>query len=235
MEHAFLVRTAHQLGMVREERYERLTRQLSRRRREFLDPAADMYADTEIAAIALLEASRSVDDAPDGRRAWPWRWELPHPTPPFLTRGPYVYELLYGLVEARWWMRVIDVLVYRRIVDHIAGLVLGAVTSIGIVNDYVVDALATGGLRGGWNLAAVLALAICWLLVKSAAQRSWRGTLGNSAASVVVAGLVSLVFDPHDPVVPTLVSLIALRWLVIDAVAFTADSTGLLNKLLPRR
>jgi hypothetical protein len=34
-------------------------------------------------------------------------------------------------------------------------------------------------------------------------------------------------------VIPTFVALVAMRWLVIDVVAFTADSTGLLNKLLP--
>ncbi|MGH3679180.1 MAG: prenyltransferase/squalene oxidase repeat-containing protein, partial [Natronosporangium sp.] len=233
--HAFAVRTADQLGLLREERYERLTRQLAERRREFLDPAADMYADTEIVAIALLEASRSVDAMPDGGRAWPWRWQLPHPAPPFLARSPYAYELMYGAIRSRRWVRVVDVLVHRRVIDHVAGAVLGAVTSIGIVSDYVVEALvAGGGLRGAWTVTIVAVLVLSWQLVKAAAVRSWRGGVGTSAGSLATALLLSAMLDP-GPVVPTFVALVGLRWLVIDAVAFTADSSGLLNRLLPNR
>jgi hypothetical protein len=236
VEHSFAVRTADQLGLLGAGRYERLARQLSQRRREFLDPAADMYADTEIAAIALLEASRSVDATADGRRSWQWRWQLPHPTPPFLARGPYVYELLYGVVRARWWVRWVDRLVYRRVIDRTAGLLLGAVTSVGIVSDYVVNTLSTSGsLRGGFAVSIITALVVSWFLVKVTARRSWRGALPTSAGSLVTALLLSLMFDPVEPVFPVFVSLVALRWLVIDVVSFTADSAGLLDALLPKR
>jgi hypothetical protein len=234
LEHAFAVRTAVELDLLRDRRSERLAYQLSQSRRQFLDPQADLYADTALAAIALLEASRAVD--PPGRTgSWPWRWQLPNPTPPFLVRGPYFYELLYGVLWARWWVRLVDLLIRRRVVDRAAGLLLGAVTSIGIISDYVVDSVAAGGaLRGSTTIAIVFGLVVCWLAIKSAARSSVLAGLRSSGGALLVAAPLSLVLDPADPVFPGLVVLIGLRWLVIDVVAFTADSSGLLERLLPR-
>lgn len=235
LDHAFALRTATELDLLREPRGERLACRLSQRRRQFLDPGADSYAETALAAIALIEASRSVDAMPDGPRVWRWRWRLPNPTPPFLVRGPYFYELLYGAVKARWWVRAVDVLVRRKIVDHAAGLLIGAVTSIGVISDYVVEALAaSGALRGGATIVVVCTLVLAWFGVKAAARSSAWKALGSSAGSLLVAGTLALALDPTDPVFPGLVALIGLRWLVIDVVAFTADSAGLLDRLLPK-
>jgi hypothetical protein len=235
LDHSFALRTAVELDLVRECSCEQLAHRLSQRRRQFLDPGADMYADTALAAIALIEASRSVDALPDGPRAWRWRWQLPNPTPPFLVRGPYFYELLYGVARTRWLVRVVDVLVQRRVVDRAAGLLLGAVTSIGVISDYVVNALAAGNaLRGATTLAIVFGLVVCWLAIKAAARSAVLPALGTSVGALLVAGPLSLVLDPTDPVFPGLVALIGLRWLVIDVVSFTADSSGLLDRLLPK-
>lgn len=126
---------------------------------------------------------------------------------------------------------MVDVLVRRRVVHRAAGLLLGAVTSIGVISDYVVNALAAGSvLRGSTTVAIVFGLVACWLAVKAAA----RSAVGSSVAALAVAGLVSLVLDPVDPVFPGLVALIGLRWLVVDVVAFTADSSGLLDRLIPK-
>lgn len=130
---------------------------------------------------------------------------------------------------------MVDVLVRRRVVDRAAGLLLGAVTSIGVISDYVVNALAAGSvLRGSTTVAIVFGLVACWLAVKAAARSAVWPAVGSSVAALAVAGLVSLVLDPVDPVFPGLVALIGLRWLVVDVVAFTADSSGLLDRLIPK-
>src|SRR6266480_3629985 len=49
--------------------------------------------------------------------------------PPFLCRTAYLYELLYGLFGARWWMRTVDFLVNAAIIDRAAGLLLGTVAA----------------------------------------------------------------------------------------------------------
>jgi hypothetical protein len=122
------------------------------------------------------------------------------------------------------------------VIDRAAGLMLGAVTSIGIASDYVVNALsAIGAARGTFTVVTIAVLAGCWLLVKVSARRSWLAALRTSAGALLVAFMLSLALDPYDTIFPTLVSLVALRWLVIDVVAFTADSTGLLDALLPKR
>lgn len=238
LEHSFALRAANQLNMLQEQRFERLARQLTERRRQFLDPATDLYADTALAAIALIEVSRSVDAMSNHEsfERWRWRWRLPSPTPPFLVSGPYFYELLYGAIKARWWVGLVDEVVRRKVIDRAAGLLLGAITSIGIVSDYIVNALgANGALRGIPTVIVIGLLMLTWFGIKVAARSSVWEALTSSATSLLVAGTLVLVLDLQEPLFPAFVSLVGLRWLVIDVVAFTADSTGLIDRLLPKR
>jgi len=224
------------LDLLRAERFERLAKQLMRRRRQFLDSAADMYADTEIAAIALTESSRRIDAMPDERRVWQWRWQLPALPPPFLARGTYFYELLYSAFKWRWWVRIVDGLMHTAVIDRIAGLLLGTITALGIVDDSVSRALLSGGsLRGPLTVVAIGALLLLWLGVKAAARTSLSSSLSTSVGSLLPALALTWILYTPGRVFAALVSLIGLRWLVIDIVAFTADSTGLLDRLLPKK
>ena len=236
LDHSFAVRTAVQLDLLREPRFGRLTRQLARRRRQFLDQTADTYAETAIAAIALVELSRQVDAAPDTNRVWQWRWQLPTIPPPFLARGAYFYELLYGAVNARWWVRAVDALVNTALVDRSAGLLLGTITALGIVDPDVSEALikAEGG-RTTLTVVGVGIMLLLWLGVKAAARSSLLQSLTSSAGALLPAMALTWILQTPTPALPVLVSLIGLRMLVIDVVAFTADSTGLLDRLLPKR
>lgn len=236
LEHAFALRTANELDLLQQPRFERLARQLSQRRRQFLDPAGDSYADTEIAAIALLEASRAIDARADAQGSWHWRWQLPTTAPPFLVRGAYFYELLYGMVKARWWVRIVDAVVNSGVVTRSAGLILGTVTAVGVVDPDISDVLikAEGG-RMTLTIIGVAVLLLLWNGIKAAARSSLLRSLTSSAIAFVPAAALTWILHSPTPAVPALISLIGLRMLVIDVVAFTADSTGLLDRILPKQ
>ncbi len=236
LDHSFAVRAAIQLDLLMQPRFELLTRQLSRRRRHFLDPAADAYAETAIAALALLESSREVDAAPGKNAGWQWRWQLPTVPPPFLARGAYLYELLYGAVKARWWVRVVDALVDSAVIDRSAGILLGTITALGIVDPDIAQVLVDAqGSRATLTLVGVSVLLLLWLGVKTAARSSLLRSLTSSLGALVSAVALTWVLHTPTPALPALASLIGLRMLVIDVVAFTADSTGLLDRLLPKQ
>jgi len=236
IDQAFAVRTAMQLDLLHLPRYERLTHRLSRRQRQFLAPTADAYAETEIAAIALAETSRHVDAAPEDHPGWRWRWRLPAVSPPFLARGTYFYDLLYSAVNARWWVRVVDALMDRDVVDRTAGLVLGTITALAVINPDVADVLVqVEGARLTVTLVGIAVLLLLWFGVKIAAQTSLLKALSSSVGALVPAAVLTWVLDSPTPDAPALMSLLGLRLLVIDVVAFTADSTGLLDRLLPKQ
>jgi Prenyltransferase and squalene oxidase repeat len=192
LEHAFAVRIAKELDLLRQPRFERLAQQLSRRRRQFLDPAGDSYAETEIAAIALLEASRMIDAGADADGSWQWRWQLPTTAPPFLVRGAYFYELLYGLAKARWWVRTVDAVVNSGIVARSAGLVLGTVTAVGVVDPDVSDVLirADSG-RITLTIIGVAVLLLLWNGIKAAARSSLLRSLSSSAVAFLPAAALT--------------------------------------------
>ncbi|MET0236412.1 MAG: prenyltransferase/squalene oxidase repeat-containing protein [Kibdelosporangium sp.] len=236
LDHSFAVRTAIHLNLIHERRFENLSKQLARRRRQFLDPAADSYAETAIAAIALLESSRHIDATHAGHQHWHWRWQLPTTPPPFLARGAYFYEMLYGAIKARWWVRTVDVLMNTAIVDRSAGLVLGTITALGIVNPGLSEILIKADTgRSTLTMIGVGILLLVWNGIKIAAQTSVLRSLTSSAAAFVPAAALTWILHSPTPTVPALISLLGLRVLVIDVVAFTADSTGLLDRLLPKK
>ncbi len=233
---SFAVRMGVELDVLSHERIEELARQLTRRRRQTLSREADMYAETEISAIALIECSRRLDHLPDADRLWQWLWQLPTLPPPFLARGTYLYELLYSAVNKRWWLRTVDALVNANIIGRMAALLLGAFTAIGIVDDHVIKALgATGGdLKANLTTVIIGILMLLWSGVKTTARSSVLMAMSTSMSSLATAFLISwILFTPGLSFSGT-ISLIGLRWLIIDVVAFAADSSGLLDRLLPK-
>jgi hypothetical protein len=75
---------------------------------------------------------------------------------------------------------------------------------------------------------------MAWLGVRTAARLAAPGTAWISAAALVVASAITWIVSPPSQAFPSLLSVVALRWLIIDAVAFTADRSGLLKRLVPK-
>jgi hypothetical protein len=237
IELAHVVRLAVQLGMCPDRRVEQLAVRLSRLRSVNLAADADLYAETEITALALLEASRCLDSLPGGGVApWQWRWSLPSLPPPFLGSTVHLYELLYGLARSPRWIRLVDRLVGSALVDRMAGLLLGAVAALGFVDDFVTSAMANlgSGVRGGATVALILGAAALWLAIKAGAHSSVLRAVRASIGSAVVTAMLTWVVNAPVPIYPSGLVLIALRWLVVDIVTHTADSTGLLNRMTTR-
>jgi hypothetical protein len=233
---AYALRLAVQLNLCRDRQVERLATLLCRQRSRVLAPGADLYAETEITAIAVLESSRHLDSLTDVPPCWTWRWELPVLPPPFLCRTAYLYELLYGLFRARWWIRTVDFLVDSAIVDRSAGLLLGAVAALGFVDDSVISVMAHlgTGVRGITSLVLIGGVLTLWLAIKTCAYSSVLRAVRASTWSLVAGALLTWVVVIPAPIFPSDVMLVALRWLVIDIVTHTVDASGLLDRMLPR-
>jgi hypothetical protein len=238
LELSFLLRLAVQLQSLQAEssRVERLALELTRRRRQTLNVSADLYGETEIMAIALLESSRELDRLPDGGQKWAWRWKLQALPPPFLCPEAYFYELMYGVLNARWWVRTVDTLVRVSFVERVAGVMLGTIAALGIANNELTAAFTINDIdaRGVLSIAVVVVLVMAWLGVRTAARLAAPGTAWISAAALVVASAITWIVSPPSQAFPSLLSVVALRWLIIDAVAFTADRSGLLKRLVPK-
>jgi hypothetical protein len=230
---AFALRLAAQLDVLQAPAVEKLALRLIERRRDWLIPTADIYAETEIAALALLECSRQLSST-DTPGTWQWRWTLPSLPPPFLYRTTYVYDLLYSAFRARWWVGTVDRLLARSLVERTLGVLLGTITALGIVDDYVTAVFAAlrADARGVFTATAILVLLCLWLLLKASWTSSVWQVLIDSISSLTVAVLLTWIFYAPCPVYPSLVAFVGLRWLVIDVIAFTANNSGLLNGLL---
>jgi hypothetical protein len=233
---AYALRLAVQLDLCQTRHVEKLAMRLCKQRVHTLARDADLYAETEVAAIALLEASRHLDAVTTAQPCWAWRWALPALPPPFLCHTAYLYELLYGLLRARWWLHTVDVLVNRAIVDRVAGLLLGTVAALGIVDDFVTESMLNlgTGIRGLTTIVLVGSIATVWIAIKSCAYSSMLRATRTSIWSLLAGSLVTWVVYTPAPVYPSLIALLGLRWLVIDVVAHTANASGLLNRMLPR-
>jgi hypothetical protein len=233
---AYALRLAVQLDLCRHRQTERLAIRLCRLRSRVLAQGADLYAETEITGIAVLESSRHLDSLSDVPPCWAWRWALPALPPPFLCRTGYVYELLYGLCRARWWIRTVDFLVDAAIVDRLAGVLFGAVATLGFMDGLVTASMTNldNGVRGVTTIVLIGGVSALWLAIKSCTYSSVLRAAGASIWSLVASVLLTWVLLIPAPIFPSLVALVALRWLVIDVVAHTVDSSGLLDRLLPR-
>ncbi len=233
---AYTLRLAVQLDLCQHRQTERLAIRLCRQRSRILAQEADLYAETEITAIAVLESSRHLDSLTDVPPCWAWRWTLPALPPPFLCRTGYLYELLYGLCRARWWIRTVDFLVDAAIVDRSAGLLLGTVAAMGFIDDLVTASMTNlgNGVRGITTIVLIGGVSALWLAIKSCAYSSLLRAAGASIGSLIASVLLTWVMLTPAPIFPSLVMLVALRWLVIDIVAHTVNASGLLDRLLPR-
>lgn len=233
---AYALRLAVQLDLCQDRRVERIAMQLCRQRSRILAPGADLYAETEITAIAVLESSRHLDCLTHIPPCWTWRWALPVLPPPFLCRTAYLYELLYGLFRARWWIRTVDFLVDSAIVDRSAGLLLGTVAALGFVDDSIIAVMANlgNGVRGITTLVLISCALALWLAIKSCAYSSVLRAVRASIPSLGAGALLTWVVLTPAPIFPSIVVLVALRWLIIDIVAHTVDASGLLDRMLPR-
>ena len=231
---AFALRLATELDVLGVLAVEKLALRLVERRRSWLNPKADIYAETEIAALALLECSRHLDSKHTPASAWQWRWTLPALPPPFLYRTTYLYDLLYGAFRARWWVVTVDRLAAGSLVERTLGVLLGTITALGIVDDYVTAVFAglRADARGVFTATAILVLLCLWLLLKASWTSSIWHALLDSVSPLAVAVLLTWVFYAPCPIYPSLVAFIGLRWLVIDVIAFTANNSGLLNGML---
>jgi hypothetical protein len=232
-----LLRLAVQLEVLEaaSSRVERIAIELTRRRRRTLSSSADLYGETEIMAIALLECSRELDRLPDGAQRWRWRWRLQALPPPFLCPEAYFYELMYGVLDARWWVRMVDKLVRASFVERIAGVMLGTIAALGIANGELAAAFAIDQLdaRGVLGIAVVALLVMAWLGVRTATRLVATGTTWVSVVALVVALAITWIVAPPSQAFPGLLLVVALRWLIIDVVAYTADRSGLLKRLVP--
>jgi hypothetical protein len=237
LELAYALRLAVQMEMCRDRRVEQLAMRLSRRRDINLAPTADLYAETEITAIALLESSRHIDSSAETSTVyWAWRWTLPALPPPFLSHTSHLYELLYGLMRSRRWIKVVDWLVNSAAVDKAAGLLLGAVAALGFVDDYVTTSMTNlgSGARGTTTVALVVVASALWLSIKSCAYSSLLRAVRASAGSAIATSVLTWILYSPTPLYPSGIALLALRWLVIDIIAHTADASGLLNRMISR-
>jgi hypothetical protein len=235
LELSFAVRLGVELDLLCHERIEELARQLTQRRHVTLSAQADMYAETEISAIALIECSRKLDKLPDPPRSWEWRWQLPAVPPPFLARGTYLYELLYSIIKKRWWLRAVDMIVEAKVIERVAALLLGTITALGLIDDQIIRALSSrGDVRADLTIVIVGTLLLLWLGVKITALSSASQAVYTSIGSLCAAILLTWMLFTVGLTFVDIVSITGLRWLVIDVVAYAADSSGLLDRLIPK-
>ena len=233
---AFALRLGAQLEVLHDKSVEVLSRRLSQYRHRWLSRSADLYAETEIAALALLECSRQLDSVQAPSTTWAWRWRLPALPPPFLCRNAYLYDLLYGVFRARWWVRVVDRLVVSSIIERLLGQLLGAIAALGIVDDYVTNTFAAmrTDARGIFTAGIIILLLCLWTLVKAAKRSSIVRALFDGLGPLLGAVVLTWIFRVQAPIFPSLVTFIGTRWLIIDVITATADASGLFDRMLPK-
>lgn len=231
----FMVRIALRLGMLNERRCERLFNELAHRRRQVLRLDADTYVETELWAITLLECAREADRMDRPRH--PQLTRLPSLPPPFLVSGAYAYEFFYRLAGGRRRVRIVDRVVDWRVVERVVGVLLGMFVALGVVDDYLVSRIdsATGDLRQTVTASVLLALAAGWVAAKTTVRSSLAGAVSSSVVSAAVSiFLVWILFTPGLRT-PAVMMLGGLVWLIVDVVAFSADTSGLLDRVLIRQ
>src|SRR5262249_14110673 len=153
-----------------------------------------------------------------------------------LSHTSHLYELLYGLMRSRRWIRAVDWLVNSAAVDKAAGLLLGTIAALGFVDDYVTASMTNlgSGAMGTTTVALLAAASALWLSIKSCAYSSLLRAVRASVGSVIATSVLTWILYSPTPLYPSDIVLVALRWLVIDIIAHTADASGLLNRMISR-
>lgn len=233
---AFALRLAAQLDLLSAKHVELVALRLLQRRRDWLGRSADLYSETEMVALALLECSKVLDADDRLRSVWSWRWELPTLPPPFLYNSNYLYDLLYSAMGARWWVVAVDRCVSTSLVERFLGLLFGTIAALGIVDDYVTSVFAAlrWDARGIVTIMVIFLLMGMWITIKASWSSSAPRALRNSVGPLAVSGLLTWIFYAPAPVFPSLLAFLGLRWLIIDVAASTANSSGLFDRMLSR-
>jgi hypothetical protein len=126
-------------------------------------------------------------------------------------------------------------IVQAKIIERVAAFLIGAITALGIVNDEVINALSgRAGIRADLTIVIVGILLFLWLGVKTTALSSALLATYTSIGSLVVAILLTWMLSTVGLPLAAVLSITGLRWLVIDVVAYAADSSGLLDRLIPK-
>jgi hypothetical protein len=234
---AFGLRLCVLLDLLQHREAHRLGRFLLRRLDYCLSDSADLYADTEVMAIALSECAQALGP-PSSQEVEPWAglWTLPPTPPPFLRQSTYFYDLFYSVSRRRTWVRCVDFSARTRLAEAFVALLLGMVVSLGTVDDRVIAAYMTN--QSGWRALSILTaeagLMLGWILIKVVARRTVRGVLLGTVASVLVSLAILVFLTVPVSSALSVAALILLQALVIDVAAFTADSSGLLSRLFAR-
>jgi hypothetical protein len=213
---------------------DRLCELLLRRRGSILSWKADLYAVTEIFALALIEYSRALDNHPHiGPSLWAQRWELPTFPPPFLRGEAHVYELLYSTLRRQWWLHIVDWAVRFEVLETFAGLSLGLITALGVIDDRLVGAARLDRLDARHLITATVIVGMCsaWCVFRVMGAGDLRSVLFASCGAGVLG--LGATYCLGDRIRPPEIPVILLYIFIIDIVAFTADRSGLLSTLLP--
>ncbi|MCU1457881.1 MAG: hypothetical protein JWL73_1973 [Actinomycetia bacterium] len=234
MDVAFTLRLAAMLGRV-DTRTADLARRLAERATEALDRTSDAY-DTEVLGLALVEWSRCADER--GAEA-EWRWRLPRLLPPFVRNGNEIYDVFYLVSEAPWWRRGIDWAVRRNLVESFGGRVLGVVAALAIIDDRVARYLSASGhiVVSIILIAAIVVSAAAWTAMRCIAAARWSGVIASLVISVALGWLVAdTTLSGNNAAAGSVVgriALVVLTTLIVDAVSYTADRSGLIARFLP--
>jgi hypothetical protein len=231
---AFGLRLAGLLNLLDLDRFATMAETLRSRRLQTLHQSSDLYADTEIAALALLETARRVKTGMDEKR-WSRLWQLPVIPPPFLRQDTYLYDVLYGAIRSARWVRFIDLVARHGVLERAIATLIGSIAALGVVDQRVSNAFMITQINAhSVTVTITLASIVClWLGLKVAARSGVRSLLTTTIGSLIAATALLWIVDGVGPE-PRQLPLLSLYWLIVDAVVFTADRTGLLARVLPQ-
>jgi hypothetical protein len=231
----FTVRLGVLLGLLGDRGFDRLVSELAHRRRQTLRLDADNFAETVIWAVTLLECARSAEKV--GQPRHPQLTKLPSLPPQFLASGAYAYEFLYRIAGTRRWVRWVDRIVELRMIERVVGVLLGVFVALGVVDDHLVARIdaASGDVRQVVAGGVLALLALGWNAAKTTVRSSVSDSIGSSSVSLAVATVLAWILFTPGLGIASVVILGGLVWLVIDVVAFSADTSGLLDRVLFRR
>jgi Prenyltransferase and squalene oxidase repeat len=237
MDLAFVLRLATALGRT-DESAARLAHLLVRRANDGLRNDSDLY-DTEMLGLALLEWSRLVDDRCPGTELW--RWDIPRVSPPFLRKGTEIYDVLYSVSSRRVWRRLVDAAVGHKVLETLIGRTLGVIAALAVVDQRIAVYLAKeSSTVAGVVLVLILASAtIAWSTMRLVAASSRWPVAASLLVSLLLAVFLtratttSVHVGSGLPALLTLSTLTMLLALIVDAVTYTADRSGIVARLLP--
>lgn len=205
---------------------------------------SDLYGETEIVAIALMEWVKAMH-ANGVQKVWLWTmnegkatqlWEMPSLPPLFLRRETGLQDLLYSIAYSRLWLRIVDRLSDLAVPETVVGVLLGLFVVMGVLDDGVLRALTLENdvLRETTMNIFLFGVNLIWLLVKLTPRgRRFQRMLAyimSLAATALFFAYYSAAISLGSSV--AFARVVALYVLVTDMVGYTADKSGLARSLL---